>query len=51
MSVLQATRHPVTYSGGIRSAADVAAVGHAGAAAVILGRSLLEGSITLAEVL
>jgi phosphoribosylformimino-5-aminoimidazole carboxamide ribotide isomerase len=51
MSVLAATRHRVTYSGGVRSAADVAAVGYAGAAAVILGRSLLEGSITLAEVL
>ncbi|HXM59164.1 MAG TPA: 1-(5-phosphoribosyl)-5-[(5-phosphoribosylamino)methylideneamino] imidazole-4-carboxamide isomerase [Candidatus Dormibacteraeota bacterium] len=42
---------PVTYSGGVSSLADVRAVAAAGAAAVILGRSLLEGRISLAEAL
>lgn len=42
---------PVTYSGGIGSIADVRAVASAGAAAVILGRSLLEGLVGLADVL
>jgi phosphoribosylformimino-5-aminoimidazole carboxamide ribotide isomerase len=45
------TRHPVTYSGGIASLADVRAVREAGAAAVILGRSLLEGRLRLEEAL
>ena len=42
---------PVAYSGGVGSLADVRAVAGAGAAAVILGRSLLEGLIRLADVL
>jgi len=42
---------PVTYSGGVSSLADVRAVAAAGAAAVILGRSLLEGLIPLDEAL
>jgi phosphoribosylformimino-5-aminoimidazole carboxamide ribotide isomerase len=42
---------PVTYSGGVGSLADVRAVAGAGAAAVILGRSLLEGLVRLADVL
>jgi len=42
---------PVTYSGGIGSLADVRAVAAAGAAAVIMGRSLLEGLVSLEEVL
>jgi phosphoribosylformimino-5-aminoimidazole carboxamide ribotide isomerase len=42
---------PVTYSGGVGSLADVRAVAEAGAAAVILGRSLLEGLVPLADVL
>jgi phosphoribosylformimino-5-aminoimidazole carboxamide ribotide isomerase len=50
-AVLAATPHPVTYSGGVRSLADVISVAEAGAFAVILGRSLLEGLIPLAEAL
>lgn len=42
---------PVTYSGGVGSLGDVRAVAAAGAAAVILGRSLLEGLVPLDEVL
>ncbi|HYW25106.1 MAG TPA: HisA/HisF-related TIM barrel protein, partial [Terriglobales bacterium] len=42
---------PVTYSGGVGSVADVRAVAAAGAAAVIIGRSLLEGLVALADVL
>lgn len=38
-------------SGGVRDAADVAAAGAAGCAAAILGRALLEGRLTLADVL
>lgn len=49
--VLRRTSRPVTYSGGIASLADLLAVAAAGAGAVILGRSLLEGLITLAEAL
>jgi phosphoribosylformimino-5-aminoimidazole carboxamide ribotide isomerase len=40
---------PVTYSGGVGSLADVRAVAGAGAAAVILGRALLEGLVGLDE--
>jgi phosphoribosylformimino-5-aminoimidazole carboxamide ribotide isomerase len=36
-------------SGGVRDAADVRAVRAAGAAGVVLGRSLLEGGLTLAD--
>jgi len=49
--VTAATGLPVTYSGGVASLADVRAVAAAGAAAVILGRSLLEGLVPLAEVM
>lgn len=49
--VLAATHHPVTYSGGVSSLADVRAVATAGATGVILGRSLLEGRIPLADAL
>ncbi|HKF18137.1 MAG TPA: 1-(5-phosphoribosyl)-5-[(5-phosphoribosylamino)methylideneamino] imidazole-4-carboxamide isomerase [Candidatus Dormibacteraeota bacterium] len=49
--VLSWTGLPVTYSGGIASLADLRALATAGAAAVILGRSLLEGVIQLDEAL
>ena len=42
---------PVTYSGGVGSLDDLKAVGAAGAAAVILGKSLLEGRIRLQDAL
>jgi phosphoribosylformimino-5-aminoimidazole carboxamide ribotide isomerase len=45
------TPHPLTYSGGIASLEDLAAVAEAGAAEVILGKSLLEGLIPLSEAL
>ena len=48
---LAATRFPVTYSGGVASLDDLRAVARAGAAGVILGRSLLEGRIRLDEAL
>ncbi len=43
------TRHRLTYSGGVGSLEDLAAVADAGADAVILGKSLLEGRFTFAE--
>jgi phosphoribosylformimino-5-aminoimidazole carboxamide ribotide isomerase len=49
--VLRATSRPVTYSGGVASLADLRAVAGAGADAVVLGRSLLEGLIPLAAAL
>ncbi len=49
--VVGAVRHPVTYSGGVGSLADLRTVAAAGASAVILGRSLLQGIIPLAEAL
>lgn len=53
LDVLRLTRastgHRLTYSGGIGALGDVAAVAEAGADAVILGRSLLEGRFTYAE--
>ncbi len=42
---------PITYSGGISSLDDVAAVAAAGAAGVILGKSLLEGHVDLRKAL
>jgi phosphoribosylformimino-5-aminoimidazole carboxamide ribotide isomerase len=42
-----ATRHHLTYSGGIGQLADLGPVAGAGADAVILGKSLLEGHFTL----
>ena len=50
-TALRATSHPVTYSGGVASPADLSAVAEAGADAVILGKSLLEGRISLSEAL
>ncbi|HEX6350495.1 MAG TPA: 1-(5-phosphoribosyl)-5-[(5-phosphoribosylamino)methylideneamino] imidazole-4-carboxamide isomerase [Candidatus Dormibacteraeota bacterium] len=44
-------RHPLTYSGGIAELADLEAVRAAGADAVIVGRSLLEGRFRLEEAL
>ena len=49
--VLSGIDLPVTYSGGIASLDDLRAVSAAGAAAVILGRSLLAGMIKLEEAL
>jgi phosphoribosylformimino-5-aminoimidazole carboxamide ribotide isomerase len=46
-----ASSHQLTYSGGIASLADLEALAAAGAAGVILGKSLLEGLIPLAEAL
>jgi phosphoribosylformimino-5-aminoimidazole carboxamide ribotide isomerase len=45
------TRLPIQYSGGISSLEDVRMVRDAGAADVILGRSLYEGRISLEEAL
>ena len=42
---------PVQYSGGISSIDDIQNVAKAGAAAVVLGKALYEGRVTLAEVL
>jgi phosphoribosylformimino-5-aminoimidazole carboxamide ribonucleotide (ProFAR) isomerase len=50
-AVLGMTRQPVTYSGGIASLADIQALAAAGAAGVILGKSLLEGLVPLSEAL
>jgi phosphoribosylformimino-5-aminoimidazole carboxamide ribotide isomerase len=48
---LSATRHQVTYSGGIASLSDLESLAAAGASGVILGKSLLEGLIPLSEAL
>jgi phosphoribosylformimino-5-aminoimidazole carboxamide ribotide isomerase len=48
---LAASAHPVAYSGGVRSLEELRALEAAGAAAVILGRSLLEGLIPLGDAL
>ena len=45
------TAQPLVYSGGVARLEDLAAVAAAGADAVILGRSLLEGRFRLAEAL
>ena len=42
---------PVQYSGGVSSVADIARVATAGAEAVILGKALYEGRITLEQAL
>ena len=47
-AVVEASVHPVTYSGGIAGLDDITAAARAGAAAVILGRALYSGAITLA---
>jgi phosphoribosylformimino-5-aminoimidazole carboxamide ribotide isomerase len=44
-------KHPIQYSGGVSSLEDLRAVREADAAAVILGRSLYEGRISLEEAL
>ena len=49
--VLERTSLPVTYSGGVGTLADLRSVAAAGASAVILGRSLLEGRIPVGEAL
>jgi phosphoribosylformimino-5-aminoimidazole carboxamide ribotide isomerase len=49
--VLSMTGLPVQYSGGISSLEDIARVAEAGAQAVILGRALYEGRITLEQAL
>ena len=49
--VLSQTSFPVTYSGGLASLDHVREVAAAGAAAVMLGRSLLEGLIQLEDAL
>jgi phosphoribosylformimino-5-aminoimidazole carboxamide ribotide isomerase len=41
------TRHPVTYSGGIRSLDDLRAVAAGGASGAIVGKALYEGWIDL----
>jgi phosphoribosylformimino-5-aminoimidazole carboxamide ribotide isomerase len=46
-----APRLAVQASGGVRGAGDIAALRASGAAAVILGRSLLEGTLTVEEAL
>ena len=48
---LDATGHSVTYSGGIGSIDDVRAVADTGAAAVLVGKSLLDGRVDLREAL
>jgi phosphoribosylformimino-5-aminoimidazole carboxamide ribotide isomerase len=48
---LAATRHPVTYSGGIASLDDLRAVAESGAQGAILGKSLLEGRVELSTAL
>jgi phosphoribosylformimino-5-aminoimidazole carboxamide ribotide isomerase len=48
---LETTRHPITYSGGVASLRDLEDLAAAGAAAVILGKSLHEGLIPLSEAL
>lgn len=45
------SRHPVVYSGGVASVDDIDRLLEAGAAGVILGRSLLEGRFSLEEAL
>jgi len=45
------SRLPIQYSGGVSSLEDVRQVREADAAAVILGRSLYEGKISLEEAL
>ena len=50
-AVRAVTTHPLAYSGGVASLADVKEVAKAGAVAVILGRSLLEGRVKLADAL
>ncbi len=44
-------KHPIQYSGGIASLEDLRLVREADAAAVILGRSLYEGKVSLQEAL
>jgi len=44
-----ASRHPVVYSGGVASVDDLDRLREAGAAGVILGRSLLEGRFSVGE--
>lgn len=49
--VRKMTRHSLLYSGGISSVDDIRRVSAAGAEAVILGKALYEGKITLEQAL
>jgi len=49
--VLAMTRLPVQYGGGISSLNDIRRVREAGAAGVIIGRSLYEGKLSLEQAL
>jgi len=49
--VLAMTRLPVQYGGGIASLTDIRRVRETGAAAVILGRSLYDGKLSLEQAL
>jgi phosphoribosylformimino-5-aminoimidazole carboxamide ribonucleotide (ProFAR) isomerase len=49
--VLAMTEMPVQYAGGISSLSDIKHVHEAGAAGVILGRSLYEGKLSLEQAL
>ncbi len=49
--VQRLSRHPLIYSGGVRSLEDLKALAAAGATAAILGRALLEGRVGLEEAL
>ena len=50
-SVRRMTRHNLQYSGGVASADDIRRVGAAGAEAVIVGKALYEGKLTLDQAL
>ncbi|MGH7867066.1 MAG: HisA/HisF-related TIM barrel protein [Candidatus Dormibacteraceae bacterium] len=50
-SIRPSTQHRLIYSGGMSRLSDLRAVDQVGAEAVILGKSLLEGYINLAEAL
>lgn len=45
--LLPATRHPLTYSGGIAALTDLVALAEAGVAAAIVGKSIYAGTIDL----
>jgi phosphoribosylformimino-5-aminoimidazole carboxamide ribotide isomerase len=51
VSVRKMTRHNLQYSGGVASADDIRRVAAAGAEAVILGKALYEGRMTLEQAL
>ena len=49
--VRRMTRHQLQYSGGVASVDDIRHVGASGAEAVIVGKALYEGKITLEQAL